>query len=63
MCLFRKEMGNEGLNRILQSRVRAVLKMRMNRVLSINDWHFLKRISEFQLFNDGSAPYIWLVLG
>jgi len=59
--LFRKEMGNKGPNWVLQSRFRAVLKMRMNRFLSINDWHFMKRISEFQLFSEGSATYILLV--
>lgn len=47
VCVFREEMGNGGLNWILQSHVRAVLKMGINRVLPINDWHFLKVSGNF----------------
>jgi hypothetical protein len=37
VCLFREKIGNEGVNWILQSQVRAVLKTGMKRIVSIKN--------------------------
>lgn len=53
VCLIGEEMGFEGVNWIVYSQFRAVLKTGVNSIFSIKDWNCIEHTREFRLLKKG----------